>query len=132
MTKEERRQRKRNARQLAADHTKERAEFWDVHLRTMQQWKREGVPVDDVNAMLHWYRELPWQNQSRMSPRFQKRIDEVRRDWEQEHGRPHYVCPVWREFIAKRNAARLAQYNEWRCKKGLAPVTALPEGAAEV
>ena len=62
------------------NHTRERAEFWRVELRTMQRLKarRPPVPVDDVGGMILWYSRLTSDEQNKLTPSFRSRILELR------------------------------------------------------
>lgn len=60
----------------------QRAAFWRVDLRTIQRWvaRTPPLPVDDPAAMLAWVASQSSATQSKLSPAFRRRIDELRLD----------------------------------------------------
>lgn len=60
----------------------QRAAFWRVDLRTIQRWvaRTPALPVDDPAAMLAWVASQSSATQSKLSPAFRRRIDELRLD----------------------------------------------------
>lgn len=59
-------------------HTRERAAFWRVSLRTMQAMKKRRLPVGDVAAMVRWFATLTAASQTKLTPSFRRRVTEVR------------------------------------------------------
>jgi hypothetical protein len=86
--------------QPGAAHTKERAAFWCVSLRTMQNWKkaRPPVPVDDVDGMIRWYSSQPSTSQHKLTPEFLRRLTELRIDRERTLGAPVATDPDYAAF----------------------------------
>jgi hypothetical protein len=84
----------------SVNHTRERAEFWRVDIRTMQRLKarRPPVPVDDVEAMIVWYSRLPADAQNKLTATFRSRILELR------NGSSNYADPDFVEFEANYKA----------------------------
>lgn len=58
--------------------TRERAEFWRVSVRVLQNWLQKNVPVESVEKMIDWYAALPSVQQTRLTPEFRARITELR------------------------------------------------------
>lgn len=56
----------------------ERAKFWRVSLRVMQIWLRSNLPVESTEKMIAWYASLPAAKQMKISPKFQRRVTELR------------------------------------------------------
>jgi hypothetical protein len=67
-------------------HTKDRADFWRVSVRTMQKWRCVPAPagappahaIEDPAAMLAWAGGLPAASYSKLTRTFRRRLDELR------------------------------------------------------
>lgn len=81
-------------------HTRERAAFWRVSLRTMQNMlaERPPVPVDDTDAMIRWYAALPSATQSKLTRALVTRIMELRLERERITGAPIIMDADYADF----------------------------------
>ena len=85
-------------REEAEGHSRERAAFWGCALRTMQIMIKDGVPVDDPEAMVVWFSKLPGRSQGMLKNSFRMRIYEERAKLDASHTAAPQLDPDVEEF----------------------------------